>query len=118
MPQTTEFMLSREMRQCIDECLRCYAVCVETKAHCISMGGKHAEASHIGALADCAKLCETSANLMLHNSELHGRVCGICADACERCAESCEQVDRNDEVMRRCVEECRRCAESCRRMAA
>lgn len=118
MPHATVHGLNQEMRTCIDECLRCYAACEETKSHCVMMGGKHVEAQHLNALADCAKACETSANFMLRMSDLHPQVCGICADACDRCARSCEEVDRTDETMQRCIEACRRCAESCRRMAA
>lgn len=118
MPQTTELTLSAHMRAAVDICLHCYAICEETKAYCIKMGGRHVEAEHLATLADCARMCETSANFMVRNSDFHGEVCRLCAEVCERCARSCEQVDRDDEVMRRCAAECRRCAESCRQMAA
>jgi len=110
--------LSTEMRDCIANCSDCHTVCVETTAHCLDMGGQHADAAHIRALLDCAQACAASADFMLRGSELHGRVCGFCAEACERCAESCERLAGDDEVMRRCAETCRRCAESCRAMAA
>lgn len=110
--------ISTEMRECIDNCTNCHNICMETVAHCLQMGGKHAEASHIRTLLDCAEICATSANFMLRGSDLHAQVCGVCADACERCAESCEQMGSDDEMMRRCAEVCRRCAESCRMMAA
>lgn len=108
---------SEEMRACIRLCLDCYASCVECTAHCMTMGGVHAEAAHLTALADCATLCEASANFMLRSSELHASVCGVCADACERCAASCERIGGKDDMMRRCAETCRRCAASCRAMA-
>jgi hypothetical protein len=72
--------LSDEMRQCISDCLECYAACVECKSHCLSMGGKHADSAHIGALSDCAMLCETAANFMLRSSAMHHDVCQLCAD--------------------------------------
>lgn len=109
--------LSNDMRECIDTCTDCHNICLETVAHCLQMGGKHAEASHIRTLLDCAEICATSANFMLRGSELHPQVCGVCADACERCAADCERIDPNDDMMRRCAEVCRRCAESCRQMA-
>jgi hypothetical protein len=37
-------------RACIDACQSCHAVCVETTAHCLTMGGRHAEAEHIRTL--------------------------------------------------------------------
>lgn len=109
--------ISQEMRSCIDACLTCYRDCLETKAHCIGMGGKHVNAEHLGTLDDCAVLCETAANLMLRSSDLHADLCGVCADACERCADSCERLAGDDETMRRCAQTCRHCAESCRAMA-
>src|SRR5437867_3964677 len=118
MPYTAAQDLSQELRACIDDCLACYSICEETKAHCITIGGQHAEPQHLNTLADCIKLCEVSANSMLRTSEFHGQICRLCAEACERCARSCEQVDRNDDTMRQCVQQCRKCAESCRRMAA
>ena len=114
MRQTT----SQEMQRCIQECTSCHNICLETVAHCLQMGGKHAAADHIRLLLDCAEICQTSANFMLRGSPLHTRVCAICAEICERCAQDCERVDPSDQQMRQCAEVCRRCAESCRRMAA
>lgn len=109
--------LSPEMRACASLCLDCYASCVECKAHCTALGGQHADPAHLGAMADCAMLCEASANFMLRSSPLHGDVCGLCAEACDACAESCERVGGDDEMMKQCAEACRRCAASCREMA-
>ncbi len=109
--------ISTEMRNCITSCTECHAICVETAAHCLEMGGKHADASHIRTLLDCAQICATSADFMLRGSDLHPQVCAVCATACDRCAESCERLADGDELMARCAEVCRACAESCRRMA-
>lgn len=110
--------MSQQMRECIENCSSCHTICIETAAHCLQMGGKHAEASHIRTLMDCADICATSANFMLRGSDFHPQVCGLCAAVCEQCAASCEQIDPNDEQMRACAEMCRRCARSCREMAA
>jgi hypothetical protein len=109
--------ISDEMQQCIDNCLDCHRICLETVTHCLGMGGKHAEASHIQTMLDCAEACAVSANTMLRGSPLHKKMCGLCAEFCIRCAESCEKTG-SDEQMKRCAEVCRRCADSCRRMAA
>jgi hypothetical protein len=107
--------MSQEMQQCIDECLNCHRVCLqEAMNHCLETGGKHVEPAHFRLMINCAEICQTSANFMLSSSELHKRVCAVCAEVCEACAQSCEQVGD----MQACVEACRRCAESCRRMAA
>ena len=104
------------MEQCIDECLNCHRVCLETVQYCLQQGGKHADPRHITTLLDCAEICQTSANFMLRGSELHGRTCAVCAEVCARCAQSCEEMG-DDEQMRACAEACRSCAESCRQMA-
>jgi hypothetical protein len=84
------------------------------------MGGKHAEQAHVRVMADCAQICAVSADFMLRASDLHGRTCGVCAEACERCADDCDRVGGGgqDPRMKQCADLCRRCAASCRRMAA
>lgn len=114
---TAEHTISKEMQQCIDECLNCYSICVQTAQHCLEMGGKHAEASHIRLLNDCAEICRTSAGFMLRGSEFHSRTCGVCAEVCRACEKECRSMG-DDEMMKRCAEACRRCAESCARMAS
>lgn len=109
--------MSQEMKQCTDSCLKCARVCLESVAHCIEKGGNHAEASHIKALFECAKICQTSGELMLLDAESSGRLCGLCAEVCNRCAESCEQF-ADDEQMKACAEICRECASTCQSMAA
>jgi hypothetical protein len=108
--------MSHDMQQCIQECLDCHRVCVETISHCLHMGGPHASAAHIRLLLDCAEICQTSANFMLRGSDMHGRTCGVCAEVCDRCAEDCDRLG-DDDRMKACAESCRRCAGSCRRMA-
>jgi hypothetical protein len=113
--KTMAHQMSEHMRHCIDECLKCHSVCLQTAMnHCLQEGGKHTEPGHFRLMIACAEICQTSANFMLIGTDLHRRTCGVCAEVCERCAESCEQVGGMDG----CVQACRRCAESCRRMAA
>ena len=118
MAQQTIAGVSPAMQECIDQCLRCYATCDATVTHCLEMGGKHVERAHLTLMLDCAQLCQTSAQFMLHGSAFHSRTCGLCAEVCRACAESCEAVDPRDDVMRQCADECRRCADSCARMAS
>ena len=108
--------VSAEMRSCINECLTCHAVCLETIQHCLQMGGPHTEPNHIRLMQDCVEICQTSANFMLRGSHLHSRTCGVCAEVCARCAEDCERLDGAE--MKRCADACRSCAESCRKMAS
>lgn len=107
-----------EMQQCIQNCSDCHRICLATVPHCLRMGGDHASPGHITTLLQCAKLCETSADMMLLNAPLHTQVCNVCAQACERCADECERMAEGDQQMLDCAAACRRCAESCRSMAA
>lgn len=108
--------LNDEMLQCIQNCLDCHSICLNTITYCLQQGGHHAEPNHIRLMMDCAESCQTSANFMLRNSDLHSRFCGACADVCNRCAQDCDRMG-DDIQMKACAEMCRHCAESCRRMA-
>lgn len=113
---TAEHTISKEMQQCIDECLSCYSICEQTVQHCLELGGKHAEANHIRTLQDCAEICRTSAGFMLRGSPLHARTCAVCAEVCRACERECRRMS-DDQMMQECADACRRCAESCDRMA-
>jgi hypothetical protein len=113
---TAEHAISKEMRECVDECLSCYSICVETAQHCLELGGKHAEPAHIRILSDCAEICQTSAGFMLRGSPLHTRTCAACADVCRECERECRRMG-DDQMSRDCADTCQRCAESCDQMA-
>src|SRR5687768_8425391 len=56
------------MRACIDECLRCYQVCLGmAMTHCLEEGGPHVEPDHFRLMMACAEICRTSAHFMLLN---------------------------------------------------
>ncbi len=109
--------MSTEMQRCIELCQSCHASCLTTASHCLEMGGEHASSSHINTLLDCAATCVMSADFMLRGSQMHGRTCGVCAEACERCAQDCERLANGDQQMLDCAAICRQCAEACRMMA-
>lgn len=113
---TADHSMSKEMQQCIEECLGCYSICAQTAQHSLEMGGKHAEANHIRLLNDCAEICRTSAGFMLRGSPLHTRTCAVCAEVCRACEQACRKMG-NEKVMQQCADACGRCAESCARMA-
>ncbi|RTM09261.1 MAG: four-helix bundle copper-binding protein [Hyphomicrobiales bacterium] len=107
--------VSPEMRACIDECLRCYSICLSTAmGHCLEAGRTHVEKKHFTLMMSCAEICRTSAHFMLLGSEHHAHICGECAEICAQCADDCDRLGNMPE----CVEACRRCAESCRKMAS
>ena len=108
--------MTQDMQQCINNCLDCHGICLNTVTCCLEKGGHHAESNHIKLLLDCAEICQTSANFMLRTSDFHARICGACAEICDRCAQECDRMG-DDAQMKRCAEACRRCAESCRQMS-
>ena len=113
--QSSEVIMSNEVRECIKDSLDCYQACTETAIKCLTLGGKHAEADHLNLLMDCARICNTNSDFMLRNSTYFPQTCGITADICDECADTCERFE--DDFMKECASVCRRCAESCREMA-
>ncbi len=107
--------MTKDMKACVEECLRCHAVCLGMASHhCLVAGGKHVAVAHFRLMLACAEACQSAANFMLIRTDKHKAMCGLCAEICEACAASCEQLGD----MQDCVDACRRCAQSCRSMAA
>ena len=109
--------MTAEMEQCIQNCQDCHRVCLETIAHCLQMGGPHADPGHIKLMQDCVQICQTSADFMTRMSPHHPHVCRECSEICAECAKDCQSMG-DDPMMKSCAEACRTCAESCRKMAA
>jgi len=107
--------MNEQRQECIANCSDCHDVCLETVAYCLQQGGKRGEENHVRLLLDCAEICQTSANFMLRDSDLHGYTCWVCAEVCERCAQECERFG-DDPQLEACAEACRQCAASCRQM--
>ena len=118
MAHTATHPISREMQQCIEECMSCHAICLETAHHCLHLAGKHADPHHIGLLLDCAESCQTSANFMLRGSSHSAHTCGVCAAVCRDCEQSCRSMGTDDDLLQKCADACASCAESCQKMAA
>ena len=110
--------MTSELRECIDDCMDCHRVCVETISHCLQKGGRHTEPAHLRLMLDCEQICRAAGDFLLRNSEFHPRICGVCADVCVRCADDCDDLAEGDVQMRLCAETCRRCGETCQRMMA
>ena len=76
------------MQKCIQLCRDCHAMCTQTIAHCLKLGGRHAAPDHIRLMVDCAQMCETTAEYLLRGSPFHERICGVCSEACEQCGKT------------------------------
>lgn len=107
-----------EMTKCIQLCRDCHAMCTQTIAHCLKLGGRHAAPDHIRLMVDCAQMCATAADYMLRGSPFHNRICRLCSELCTQCGKDCEQVAGDDQMLKQCIEMCRKCADSCERMAS
>jgi hypothetical protein len=81
--------------------------------HCLETGGDHVRAQHFRLLMDCAVICAMAADFMLHKSQFHHALCGLCADVCKTCADDCAALADMDD----CARACQACAEQCGAMA-
>lgn len=104
------------LQTCVDSCWRSHAMCLETERYCLERGGAHVMLTHITLLADCAEMCQKTANSLLRRSPQHSAVCVACAQLCDACAQTCETI-KDDERMRVCARTCRDCADHCREMS-
>ena len=105
------------VQKCIQECQDCHAICVETVAYCLTVGGAHAQPHHIAVLLDCAEICHESEDSMRRDSAVTKTLCAACADVCDACATECERFT-GDAQMKACADRCRSCAEACRQMVS
>jgi hypothetical protein len=111
-------MLTTVTEECIQACLDCHAICLDVARHCAHAGEAAEQTRLITLLLDCADCCRTTANFMLRDSPLHGRLCRLCVDLCRACERECRALAGEQERMLRCAQACRRCAESCERVVA
>ena len=107
-----------DMQKCIQLCRDCHAMCIQTIAHCLKLGGRHAAPDHIRLFEDCAQMCATAADYMVRESPFHNQVCRLCSELCKQCAKDCEQIAGDDQLVKQCADMCRRCAGSCERMSS
>jgi hypothetical protein len=101
---------------CIESCWRSHIMCLETFHYCIEKGAAHVKPLHMALLADCAEMCETTANSLLRRSPKHAAVCIACAEICDACAQECESIKIDDRLLL-CAQTCRDCAMHCRAMS-
>jgi len=103
-------------QSCIESCWQSHVMCLQTERYCMEMDGMHSTAAHLTLLADCAAMCETTADTLLRRSAQHAAICIACAQLCDSCAADCEAF-RGDARMLECARTCRGCAEHCRAMS-
>ncbi len=112
MQDTGDSMIQVEMQECIQDCLDCHRVCMDTAESYRQAGNDQAQMQHITMLLDCAEMCLTTAHFMQHNSPLYGYICQACAQVSTHCAGECDLKGDTDTA-----NACRKCAWSCGQMA-
>jgi hypothetical protein len=75
---------------CIESCWRTHGMCLETERYCLEKGSAHGMPKHLAILADCAEMCQMTANSLLRRSSQRGAVCIACAQLCDAYAQECE----------------------------
>ena len=110
--QVKQASTHNSMEECIAQCLESFRFCSELIPHCLSMGGAHADPHHITLLTTCALMCETSAKMMMLESDWHTETCRMCAEICRKCADDCEDIADGDRMMLQCARVCRASAKS------
>jgi len=104
---------SRQEEDCIEACLACHKVCLGlAMTHCLDESGEHTAPQHFRLMMDCAVICATAADFIMHKSQFHRQMCGLCAEVCQACAMDCQHLSGMDE----CVNVCRTCSQACRGM--
>jgi hypothetical protein len=101
---------------CLKACLGCARSCNETFDHCceqVALGKKeHAKALRL--VADCARFCDLSEDMIASSSPLMVYSCAACAEACKACAAECDKFEGTE--MKDCAKACYACEKTCRAM--
>ena len=108
---------SNATTDCIDNCLACEQLCLETRSWCESAGGALARDDFLGLLALCAEACSASARAMQDGSDAYVFLCEACAQLSQRCAEALGAMSAGEPRLRACAAACANCARCCAEMA-
>src|SRR4051794_26652275 len=99
--------------QCLDACITCHRICLETAStHCLESGNRHLTSDHIRLLVDCAQISQACADFIIRDSELDGYVAGLCSHICNECANAFDVLS-DDPSLAVCADCCRQCADLC-----
>jgi hypothetical protein len=103
---------------CIKACQECSRSCNETFHHCYDQvaQGKKEHAKALRLVADCAKFCNLSADMVASDSPLMVYSCAACAEACKACATECDKHEASE--MKGCAKACFACEKTCRAMVS
>src|SRR6476620_10414302 len=100
--------LDPKLLDCIAACNACAVACLHCASSCLQEPDVKMMARCIALDHDCAQLCQAAVALMAGGSDLQGRLCLLCAEACDACSAECGRHD---------MDHCQQCADACRRCA-
>jgi hypothetical protein len=102
--------------ECLKACQNCARSCNETFHHCCEQvaEGKKEHAKALRLVADCARFCDLSSDMIASSSPLMVYSCGACAEACKACAAECDKFEASE--MKDCAKACDACEKTCRAM--
>jgi hypothetical protein len=100
-----------EIQQCIQDCLNCQQVCLQSADAGQQAGSDSAKMDHLQMLRDCAELCLTTAHFLQHGSPLAGYLCQAAEQVTTICSNECDQTGDSD-----CANACRNVSWSCNQL--
>lgn len=103
---------SSEAIECIEKCLDCRRIALQTFGYCVSRGGVYANAALVHLILDCAEAAQLCADWLRRGAALHHQAAALCAQTCQACDERCVGF-HDDEDIGKMARACQACAQSC-----
>ena len=107
--KVTDHDYNQRLSQCVQDCLDCQNIGLETISYCLGMSDTYP----VRSILDCIEICQVTADLIMRGSKLRDELCKVCIEACEKCELFCNQFD-SDFQMKACGQACRNCVDSCK----
>lgn len=106
------------IQQCIEACKVCESACRECAFACL----QEKEIAELRACIqndlECARICATTADLLIMDSRFRKEIVELCLASCQACQAECEKHSSHMDHCRRCAEACANCADACRQLVA
>lgn len=104
----------------IGELSTCALTCGSCADACLSEDGVADLRKCIRLNLDCAEICETTAHVLIRQTDYDAPLTKAqlqaCVEACRTCAEECERHAGMHEHCRVCAESCRNCERACQEL--
>ena len=97
-------------KTCIEECLKCAAICNHTVYACLQEEDVNKYKKCIQLCSEAATMCYAAAQMMCLGSTTARQVWGLCSEVCTACAEECEKHTESVHCME-AAEICKICDE-------